>query len=135
MRPGILFFCAALLHGATMAKGAARDHTDVPITERAVDVTLADGERIKVAVADALEKRPESDFRDEGRRLRKAEPRLDPSGTLRIGAWFVDKRGGETVLTCARTSGQVMYVMVAFLRREGDGAWTVTRIDSERYHG
>jgi hypothetical protein len=54
---------------------------------------------------------------------------------MRMGEWVLDRRDDDLVLQRARWVGGGLHMIVAHLRRAGDGGYSVPRLDEEMYHG
>jgi len=63
------------------------DRVKIKLAHGSIEVTLAEGARIRNAVAAALARSPKADYRDASRRLRADTVHIDPSGSMRMGEW------------------------------------------------
>ena len=125
----------ARAEGKGMGKDKQPDRVKIKLAHGSIEVTLAEGARIRNAVADALARSPKDDYRDASRGLRGDTVHIDAAGSMRMGEWVLDRRDDELVLERARWVGGGLHMIVAHLRRAGDGGYAVPRLDEEMYDG
>lgn len=119
-------------HIAKAMQAPAHDHVFLNVAGQQEKVTLADGEKIRQTLLDYLEASGEDADEATVAQLAKSEPRIDPDGTLRIGAWLLETRLDRMALTRRNQSGSFFLIDVAYLLRAPDERWEVTDFVLER---
>jgi|HubBroStandDraft_5_1064220.scaffolds.fasta_scaffold81919_2 hypothetical protein len=125
----------ARAEGKGMGKAKQSDRVKIKLAHGSIEVTLAEGARIRDVVADALARSSKADYREASRLLRGDDVLIDPSETMRMGEWVLDRRDDDLVLQRPRWEGGGLHMIVAHLRRAGDGGYGVPLLDEEMYHG